>query len=204
VHYDECWPRLAEVDVMLCSTSAPHAVVTPLHIAPTLSARGDRPLCILDISLPRDVEPAVGKLGNVYLYDLDDLRQVVAMTVDQRLSELPSAERLIEDEVESYWTWLAGRTTVPVLAEFRARMEAVRDRELARLLQRLEHLPDEDRETITNFSRVLMNKFLHDPSVRLRAAAADERGHSVADAVRYLFALDESPPTADKRAPDDR
>ena len=188
---------------MLCSTSAPHPVVTTAHIAPTLSARGDRPLCILDISLPRDVDPAVAKLGNVYLYDLDDLRQVVAMTVDHRLSELPSAERLIEDEVESYWSWLAGLATVPVLAEFRARMEGVRDRELARLLRRLEHLPEEDRETITNFSRVLMNKFMHDPSVRLRAAAADDRGLGIADAVRYLFAL-EDPGPADKRTPDDR
>ena len=204
VHYDECWARLADVDVMLCSTSAPHAVVTPTHIAPTLAARGDRPLCILDISLPRDVDPAVGKLGNVYLYDLDDLRQVVAMTVDHRLHELPSAERLIEDEVESYWSWLAGLATVPVLAEFRARMEGVRDRELARLLRRLEHLPDEDRETITNFSRVLMNKFMHDPSVRLRAAAADDRGLGIVDAVRYLFALEDSAPPADRRTPDDR
>ena len=204
VHYDECWTRLADVDVMLCSTSAPHAVVTPTHIAPTLAARGDRPLCILDISLPRDVDPAVAKLGNVYLYDLDDLRQVVAMTVDHRLSELPSAERLIEDEVESYWSWLAGLATVPVLAEFRARMEGLRDRELARLLRRLEHLPDEDRETITNFSRVLMNKFMHDPSVRLRAAAADDRGLGIVDAVRYLFALEDSASPADRRTPDDR
>ena len=204
VHYDECWTRLADVDVMLCSTSAPHAVVTPTHIAPTLAARGDRPLCILDISLPRDVDPAVGKLGNVYLYDLDDLRQVVAMTVDHRLSELPSAERLIEDEVESYWSWLAGLATVPILTEFRARMESVRDRELARLLRRLEHLSDEDRETITNFSRVLMNKFMHDPSVRLRAAAADDRGLGIVDAVRYLFALEDSARPADRRTPDDR
>jgi glutamyl-tRNA reductase len=204
VHYDECWARLADVDVMLCSTSAPHAVVTPAHIEPSLGARGDRPLCILDISLPRDVDPAVGTLGNVYLYDLDDLRQVVAMTVDHRLHELPSAERLIEDEVESYWSWLAGLATVPVLAEFRARMEGVRDRELARLLRRLEHLPDEDRETITNFSRVLMNKFMHDPSVRLRAAAADDRGLGIVDAVRYLFALEDSAPPGDRRTPDDR
>jgi glutamyl-tRNA reductase len=204
LHYDECWARLADVDVMLCSTAAPHPVVTPGHIAPTLAARGDRPLCILDIALPRDVHPEVGALENVYLYDLDDLRQLVSATVDHRRSELPSAERLIDEEVESYWSWLAGLATVPVLTEFRARMEGVRDREVTRLLERLEHLPQSDRETIEHFSRALMNKFMHEPSVRLRAAAANGRGLGIVDAVRYLFALEDGSVTHDRDVEGDR
>ena len=204
LHYDECWPRLADVDVMLCSTAAPHAVVTPDHIAPTLAQRGDRPLCILDIALPRDVDPAVGTLENVYLYDLDDLRQLVAAAVDHRRGEVPTAERLIEEEVESYWSWLAGLATVPVLTEFRARMDDVRDREVTRLLHRLEHLPESDRETIEHFSRALMNKFMHEPSVRLRAAAANGRGLGIVDAVRYLFALEDTAESHDTHVEGDR
>jgi glutamyl-tRNA reductase len=204
MHYDECWARLADVDVMLCSTAAPHAVVTPAHIAPTLSARGDRPLCILDIALPRDVDPAVGTLENVYLYDLDDLRQLIAATVDHRRSELPIAERVIEEEVESYWSWLAGLATVPVLTEFRSRMDGVRDREVRQLLRRLDHLSHADRETIEHFSRTLMNKFMHEPSVRLRAAAANGRGLGIVDAVRYLFALEDVAAWRDPNVGDDR
>jgi glutamyl-tRNA reductase len=204
MHYDECWSRLAEVDVMLCSTAAPHVVVTPAHIAPTLAARGDRPLCILDIALPRDVDPAVSMLENVYLYDLDDLRQVVAATIDHRRSELPSAEQVIEEEVEAYWSWLAGLATVPVLTEFRARMDDVRDRELSQLLRRLDHLPRADRETIELFSRALMNKFMHEPSVRLRDAAANGRGLGIVDAVRYLFALEDAPTSRDTNVEDGR
>ena len=204
LHYDECWSRLADVDVMLCSTAAPHAVVTPEHIAPTLAGRGDRPLCILDIALPRDVDPAVEALENVYLYDLDDLRQLVAATVDHRRGEVPTAERLIEEEVESYWSWLAGLATVPVLTEFRARMDNVRDREVTRLLHRLEHLPESDRETIEHFSRALMNKFMHEPSVRLRAAAANGRGLGIVDAVRYLFALEDVAESHDTKIEGDR
>ena len=204
MHYDECWPRLAEVDVMVCSTSAPHAIVATAHIEPTLAARGDRPLCILDIALPRDVDPAVGSLDNVYLYDLDDLRQVVAATVDQRRSEVPSADRLIEEEVEAYWSWLAGLAAVPVLTEFRSRMDDVRDRELRQLLRRLEHLPHSDRQTIEHFSRALMNKFMHEPSVRLREAAANGRGLGIVDAVRYLFALEDETRPSGKSAEDDR
>jgi glutamyl-tRNA reductase len=204
MHYDECWPRLADVDVMLCSTAAPHAVVTPTHIAPTLAARGGRPLCILDIALPRDVDPAVGALDNVFLYDLDDLRQLVAATVDHRRAELPMAERLIEEEVESYWAWLAGLATLPVLTEFRARMDDVREREVMRLLERLEHLPDADRKSIEHFSRSLMNKFMHEPSVRLRAAAANGRGLGIVDAVRYLFALEDEATSRDTNIESDR
>ena len=204
LHYDECWPRLADVDVLLCSTNAPHAVVTTAHIAPTLAARGDRPLCILDIALPRDVDASVGKLENVYLYDLDDLRQLVTATADQRRTELPRAERLIEEEVDAYWSWLAGLSAVPVLKEFRARMDHVRDREVTRLLQRLDHLPDADRETIEHFSRALMNKFMHDPSVRLRAAAEAGGGLGIVDAVRYLFALDAAADRRDTGLEDDR
>lgn len=204
LHYDECWPRLADVDVMLCSTAAPHAVVTPAHIAPMLAARGDRPLCILDIALPRDVEPAVAALENVYLYDLDDLRQLVAATMEHRRSELSSAERIIEEEVESYWSWLAGLAAVPVLTEFRAHMDDVREREVRQLLRRLQHLPSADRETIEHFSRALMNKFMHEPSVRLRDAAANGRGLGIVDAVRYLFALEDMPGSRDTHTEDSR
>jgi glutamyl-tRNA reductase len=202
MRYEECWAGLAKVDVLLCSTAAPHAVVTPGHIAPTLAARGDRPLCILDIALPRDVDPAVGTLDNVYLYDLDDLRQLVGVTVDSRRGELPTAERLIEDEVEAYWSWLAGLAAVPVLTEFRARMDGVRDREVKQLLQRLDHLPPGDRETIEHFSKALMNKFMHEPSVRLRDAAANGRGLGIVDAVQYLFALEDAPVSQDPNIED--
>ena len=204
LHYDECWGRLADVDVLLCSTNAPHAVVTTAHIAPTLAARGDRPLCILDIALPRDVDASVGTLENVYLYDLDDLRQLVAATADQRRNELPRAERVIEEEVDAYWTWLAGLSAVPVLKEFRARMDDLREREVTHLMRRLEHLSAADRDTIEHFSRALMNKFMHDPSVRLRAAAANGGGLGIVDAVRYLFALDDTATRRDSSAEDDR
>jgi glutamyl-tRNA reductase len=189
VHYEECWARLHEVDVLLCSTAAPHPVVEAAHVAPSLKARGDRPLCILDIALPRDVERSVGALGNVFLYDLDDLRAVVTANLERRRDELPSAEAVVAAEVEIYWKWLAGLAAVPVLTTFRSRMDLVREQELSRALRRMDHLSPQDRDAVEHFSRALMNKFLHEPSVRLRAAASNGRGLAVVDALRYLFAL---------------
>lgn len=191
MHYDECWAALGDVDVLLCSTASPRAVVTLERVQPTLRRRRDRPLCILDVALPRDVEPAVGSLDHVFLYDLDDLRAVVTSNVERRRAELPGAEELIAAEVERYWEWLAGLAAVPVLTRFRGAMEQVREREVADALRRLEHLAPSDRAAVEQLSRALMNKFLHEPSVRLRAAAANGQGLGVVDAVRYLFGLDE-------------
>jgi glutamyl-tRNA reductase len=189
LHYDQCWSRLHEVDVLLCSTSAPHTMVDRSHVEPALRIRGDRPLCILDIALPRDVDPSVGKLEKVFLYDLDDLQAVVATNLERRREELPSVEQLITAEVEQFWGWLAGLAAVPVLKTFRSQMDQVRAQELAQLLRKFEHLSPEDRQAVEHFSRALMNKFLHEPSVRLRAASANGRGLAIVDALRYLFAL---------------
>jgi glutamyl-tRNA reductase len=189
LHYDECWPRLADVDLLICSTAAPHAIVGVEQIAGSLKGRGDRPLCILDIAVPRDVDPAVGALSNVFLYDLDDLRTVATANIERRRDELPAAEEVIAPEVEKYWEWLAGLAAVPVLRTFRTEMDRLREAELADALRKLDHLSPRDREAIEHFSRALMNKFLHEPSVRLRAAAANGRGLGVVDALRYLFDL---------------
>jgi glutamyl-tRNA reductase len=194
MRYDDCWTALADVDVLVCSTSAPHPIVHVDHVRPALVSRGDRPLCILDIALPRDVNPEVGKLGNVFLYNLDDLHAVVSTNLERRRRELPTAEDLIDSEVSRYWDWLAGLAAVPVLTEMRARMENVRARELDDALRRLSHLPPAERAVVEEFSRSLMNKFLHEPTVRLRAATANGRGLGVVDTVRYLFGLEIRPP----------
>jgi glutamyl-tRNA reductase len=191
MHYDECWSALADVDVLVCSTAAPHSVVFVDHVRPALDARGDRPLCILDIAMPRDVDPAVGELANVFLYNLDDLQAVVSSSLERRRAELPTAEELIAGEVQKYWDWVAGLSAVPVLTEMRARMDSVRERELADALRRLRHLPPAEQAIVEELSRSLMNKFLHEPTVRLRAAASNGRGLGIVDAVRYLFGLKE-------------
>ncbi len=190
MRYDQCWDSLHAVDVLLCSTASPHTVVGVEHVMPAMRARGDRPLCILDIALPRDVDSKVGELDNVFLYDLDDLRAAAAANLERRHEDLPAAERIIGSEVEKYWQWLAGLAAVPVVTAFRSRMEGVRAEELAVALRRIGGLSDEQEKGLEHFSRALMNKFLHEPSVRLRAAAANGRGLGVVDAARYLFALE--------------
>ena len=190
MHYDECWASLRDVDVLICSTASPVPVVTVARVAGSIAARGDRPLCILDIALPRDVDAAVGDIGNVFLYDLDDLRAAAAANLEQRGEDVPAARAIIADEVQKYWDWVAGLAAVPVVREFRDEMDRLRSAELAAALRRLGPLSPEQADAIEHFSKSLMNKFLHEPSVRLKAAAANGRGLGVVDAARYLFALE--------------
>jgi glutamyl-tRNA reductase len=190
MHYDECWDSLRDVDVLICSTASPHPVVTMARVRDSIAARGGKPLCVLDIALPRDVEASVGDIANVFLYDLDDLRAAAAANLEQREENVPAARMIIAEEVQKYWDWVAGLAAVPVVREFRDEMDRLRSTELAAAMRRLGPLSPEQAEAIEHFSRSLMNKFLHEPSVRLKAAAANGRGLGVVDAARYLFALE--------------
>jgi glutamyl-tRNA reductase len=192
MHYDECWAELGLVDLLVCSTAAPRAIVHEEHVRPAVRHRSGAPLCILDIALPRDVSPEVGKLENVFLYDLDDLQVAAASALEQRRDDLPAAERIIAEEAERFWQWLAGLEAVPVLTRVRDEMERLRQAELATAARRFGPLTDRQHETLDQFSRMLMNKFLHSPTVRLREAAGNGRGLGIVDAARYLFGVEDS------------
>ena len=203
MHYDQCWDALRDVDLLICSTSSPRPVVSVERVRAGVEARGDRPLCILDIALPRDVEAAVGDLDNVFLYDLDGLRAAAAANLERREEDIPAARAIIAAEAQKYWDWVAGLAAVPVVREFREEMDRLRSTELAAALRRLGPLSPEQAESIEHFSKSLMNKFLHEPSVRLRAAAANGRGLGVVDAARYLFGLERKQSDAAEGEPTD-
>jgi len=175
---------------VLSSTAAPHAVVTWERVASAIARRGDRPLCILDLAVPRDVEPAVGQLENVFLYDVDDLQAVAAQAAAERRTEIPAAERIVSEEVERFWAWYGGLAVVPVLKEVRDRLEQMRAAELERALRRLAHLSAEDREQIEHLSHALLNKFLHRPTIALKEAARSGRGYGLLESLKKLFDLE--------------
>src|SRR2546422_651442 len=152
--------------------------------------RGGRPLCLLDLAVPRDVEPAVGQLENVFLYDIDDLQAVAAQAAAQRRGEIPAAERIVSEEVERFWGWYDGLGVVPVIRAFRDRLDDLRRTELERTLRRLDHLSPEDRAQVDQFSQALLNKFLHEPTVVLKRAARVGHGYGLLEALKKLFGLE--------------
>jgi glutamyl-tRNA reductase len=186
---DEVWEQFATVDIVLCSTAAPHAVVTWERVTAPIGRRGGRPLCVLDLAVPRDVEPAVGQLEHVFLYDIDDLQAVAAQAAEERRAVIPAAERIVDEELEDFWGWYDSLKVVPVIREFRERMDAVRRAELERALRHLEHLAPEDRACVEQLTQSLLNKFLHPPTVALKDAAGAGRAYALLDALRRLFGL---------------
>jgi glutamyl-tRNA reductase len=190
VRLDDLPRVIGEVDIVVASTSAPHPVLTRERIRSALDRGLPHPLCILDIAIPRDVEPALEEEPNVFLYNLDDLHQMVDENLDRRRSEIGPAEALVDEGVDEFWAWYTSLSVVPTIRELRAQTEEVRQAETERILRRLQHLAPEDQEAIDLFARALMNKVLHAPTVRLKEAVGNGRGTSVVDTLRYLFELD--------------
>jgi glutamyl-tRNA reductase len=190
VSFDDLPRLLAEVDIIASATSAPHAVITRELADAALSAGRRTPLLILDIALPRDVEHEVGELPNVFLYDIDDLSQVVEGTLERRRSEVGVAEQIIREGIHEFGAWYRGRSVVPLIRQMRGNAEELRALETSRALRALQHLDPADRAVVENLTRQLLNKVLHSPTARLREAAANGRDAEIAPAARYLFGLE--------------
>lgn len=192
VEFAELGRWLAEVDIVISSTGAPHVVIDFETVREAMRARRNRSLFLVDIAVPRDIEPRVNQLDNVYLYNVDDLESVVEANLAKREREVARAESIIRVEVAAFASWLAERQVVPVIRALRDHGEEIRQEELQKLFSRLPGLGEEERALIAQATRGMFNKLWHTPVVRLKEAAArDEGGVRYADVVRQLFGLDE-------------
>jgi glutamyl-tRNA reductase len=187
---DELTALLPTADIVVSATSAPHAVITRAMLERALPKGAQQPLLIVDLALPRDVEPDVGEMRNVFLYNLDDLHQVIEGTLERRRAELPFAEAIIRDGATEYWNWYRALEVVPVIRELRERAERLRAQETERALRGLPHLAPEDRAAVDALTRQLLAKLLHQPTVKLREAAATGQNAEIVEAARFLFELE--------------
>lgn len=190
VRFEDMARTLARTDIVVTSTSAPHPLVTPETVRSAFPDGPRRPFLVIDIAIPRDVDPAVGDEPNVFLYNVDDLRQIVDENLERRRNALPRAEEIVREEAAEFRAWMASREVVPMIRSLRSRGHRLRREELERALPSLEHLDDEDRERVEELARRLVNKMLHEPTVRLKEAAANGRGPDLVEAVRFLYDLD--------------
>jgi glutamyl-tRNA reductase len=183
--------ELALADVVVSSTGAPGFVLTRQQVAAAMRARKGRPLFLIDIAVPRDVEPTVHELEGCYVYDIDDLEAVVAESLAGRRYEAVRAEAMVAEEAERFRAWQASLDVVPAIASLRARAEEIRAAELAKAEGRLGELSESERRTVESVTAQIVNKLLHLPTVRMKQAAAAAEGAVYADAVRHLFGLGE-------------
>jgi glutamyl-tRNA reductase len=180
---------LEDVDVLLTTTGSPSVLIEASDVAGVMDAR-ERDLLIVDIAVPRDVDPAVRRLPGVTLLDMDDLQRFAEAGIAGRRGEITKVETIIAEEVQRYLDAATAREAAPLVAALRERAEGVRQGELARLASRLDGLEDRERQAVEALTRGIVNKLLHEPTVRLKDAAGSPRGDALAEAVRALFDLE--------------
>jgi glutamyl-tRNA reductase len=183
---------LLEADVVVCATRAPGFVVTAAMVARAMAGRRQRPLVLVDVAVPRDVEPEAGQEENVFLYPIDALRTIVDQSLARRQQEAPRVEVLVAEECGRFLEWLRGLEATPVVRELREHFERVRAEEVKKILS---HFHESDRERVERLTKALVNKLLHAPTVRLKARDGEPEAHRERlHAVRELFALGTRPP----------
>lgn len=186
IPFSEMPRALADTDIVISSTGATSFLIDASIVRAAMQHRDSRPLLLIDIAVPRDVDPAVGRLPNVHLYDIDSLQTVVDANLNHRRNEMGKVEALVEEEVARYVEWWDTLGVIPTVAALRHRAEEMRQRELARTLRRLSDLSPEDRKRIDALTAAIVKKLLHSPISRLKEGTD---GELYVEAARELFGL---------------
>jgi glutamyl-tRNA reductase len=182
---------LVDADVVVSSTSAPGFVLTAAGLAASFRARRGRPMLLVDLAVPRDIDPSLASIDGCFVYDVDDLEAVVESSLQGRRAEAVQAERIVAAEAERFRAWQASLAVVPAIASLRAHAEEIRAAELARVEGRLDRLPEAERDVVDTVTAQIVNKLLHLPTVRMKEAAVTPDGLLYADVVRHLFGLED-------------
>jgi len=187
---DSIAASLAEIDILLCSTAAPDYILRADQIREAMRTRKHKPVFIIDIAVPRNIDPEINTIDNVYLYDIDDLQTVLQANMEERKKELKRAESIVQDEVRAFLAWISSLDLVPTIVSLRERAEEIRVREMEKALSFLEApVSEKDKKAIEAMSQAIVNKILHDPVSTLKKA--EEKGDTpgLVEAVRKLFSL---------------
>ncbi|HTP11115.1 MAG TPA: glutamyl-tRNA reductase [Anaerolineae bacterium] len=180
---------LIDADIVISSTGAPHILIKLPLVESVMRQRPDRPLVFIDIAVPRDVDPDINQIPNVRCYDIDHLDARLTDSLAERQQEVPQVETIITVETEAFMTWLNSLEIMPVISDLRAKADSIRRAEVDKTLRQLKGLSEADRQRIEAMSEALVNKLLHDATLRLKAEAGNGHAAEYAAAVRHLFAL---------------
>ncbi len=190
IPYEQLYEGLREADIVISSTAATEYVITKRDLAPVARSRTS-PLFLIDIAVPRDIDPDVNDLGGVFLYDIDDLSGVVESNLEERMAEARRAEGIIDEEIDSFFGWVESMEVVPTVAAIRAKAEVIREMELEKAFKRLD-LSERDRKTVEALTCAIVNKMLHGPTARLKKAATGRDGYEYMEVARALYGLEDS------------
>lgn len=188
--FEDFLQEMVNVDVVICSTGAPNYVIRYEDVQEMIHQRKNRPLFFIDISVPRNIDPEINKIGNVFLYDIDDLEAVVETNLKTRREEAEKGEQIIAEELGKFTQWFKSLEVVPTIIALKDKVEEIRRKELERTMGRLRSLSPEEVQIIDALTNTIINKILHNPLVALKLEAHSTNGLLYAEAVRKLFDLE--------------
>jgi glutamyl-tRNA reductase len=190
VGLDELFEQLEQVDIIVSSTGAPGIILHQEDVKPLMRNRRNKPLFFIDIAVPRDLDPALNDLDNVYLYDIDDLHNVVELNKAERDKEAIKASRIVDEEALKFNDWLAGLAITPTLAALREKGNRIARVELDRTLPRLAGLSPKERESVERMAGAIVSKLLHDPMLFLKSESCKDQSEMKVDIFRSVFDLE--------------
>jgi glutamyl-tRNA reductase len=190
VRIDELPARMEEADIVVSSTNSPHHIVEREELELVMGARGGRPLLVVDLAVPRDVDPSCREVPGVSVHDVDDVQAIAERNASGRAAEARRAERVVESELGRFEDWIASLEVVPTVAALRRHAEEVVTRVLAENEGRWQSLGEADRERVRALARAIAGRMLHEPTLRLKRGAGEDRSYIYVSAMRELFGLD--------------
>jgi glutamyl-tRNA reductase len=189
VPFDKLYETAAQADIVLSSTGSPVTIFRKEHGERFLAKRKNRPMFFIDIAVPRDIDPALNELDGIFVYDIDDLQQVVASHLGDRKREAQRAEEMIADEVIKFQAKLQTADVVPTIVSLQEHLETIRTAEIDRVRGRLGEMSPEQELAVEALTRGIVNKIMHTPITTLKSAAKDPEATTVIDIVRRIFNL---------------
>jgi len=194
VPFDQFKDEMASADIVLVSTGAAHYLIGAEDVHRAVKERMNRPMFLIDISVPRNIDPAVRHVDDAFLFDIDDLKQRVEQNRAERVQEAEKAERMVVDEVGVMLEWMKSLEVTPTIVALRNRVDDIKRSEVEKVLGRLAHLSPQDRELVEGMASSLVNKLIHRTMVTLKTEVNSSSGPAFVEAARRFFHLDQPPP----------
>jgi len=191
VRFEEIPASLEAVDIIISSTGSADFIVRTEHVKGVMRTRRNRPLFFIDIAVPRDIDPDINKLNNTYVYDIDDLKGVIDDNIEDRNREAIKGERIVDEAVIRFRQWYESLNVVPTIVALRKKLETISEGEIKKTLPSLNHLTENDRQSIYRMTQSIINKILHDPTLLLKSDGRHRNKSVYLDIARKLFKLDE-------------
>ncbi|MGH9327850.1 MAG: glutamyl-tRNA reductase [Terriglobia bacterium] len=191
IRFDQTFNALPKADIVISSTGSPNFLIRREQVERALAARKNRPIFFVDIAVPRDIDPGVNELDNAFVYDIDDLGQVVEANKKQREREAAWAEEIVHQETQKMMRRLASREIVPTIVAIEKRLSVIREKEMERFRSRLSALAPAEREAVDELTRALLNKILHGPITELKSTSGHAERGTLVEILRKIFGVTE-------------